>query len=352
MISDFVEYLLTEQLLKLSGVIETTVIRQKYTVQYLLRLKLHSTSETHGFNSLMFSNDALALMKNRINSILPRLTPCCYYVLFGGMVARFKIKQHLWENSFWAIGKCINLAQHRQNRETESSKNLTVDQQACLKEDEKHMSNFAKIHWKIKDTHSEKAPINKIPALTKCTSMGVWVVGTSNRCLGCWYIKSVFGLLVHQNVRVWVFGLLVHHGCLGCWYIMGVWVVGTSNRCLGCWYMKSALYKRFFNWNRIFKKIKSLLTKLCSLWLVHFVLTFLFVLTLASHIWVLYGNDVFSVFVLSAKKRYSSFKVKVLKTFKISTDCHMKTCWSLKRRAILKIRGTVFRKNLCSFCWL
>ena len=39
MISDFVEYLQTEQLLKLSVVIEATEIRQKHTVHYLLRLK-------------------------------------------------------------------------------------------------------------------------------------------------------------------------------------------------------------------------------------------------------------------------------------------------------------------------
>ena len=31
------------------------------------------------------------------------------------------------------------------------------------------------------------------------------------------------------------------------------------------------------------------------------------------------------------------FKVKVLKTFKISTDCHVKTCRYLKERTILKI---------------
>ena len=29
-------------------------------------------------------------------------------------------------------------------------------------------------------------------------------------------------------------------------------------------------------------------------------------------------------------------------TFKISNDCHIKTCWSLKRRAILKIPGAIF----------
>ena len=49
------------------------------------------------------------------------------------------------------------------------------------------------------------------------------------------------------------------------------------------------------------------------------------------------GDDVFSMLVLLTKKRYYSFfkkavfekirfKVKVLKTFKISNDCHIKTC--------------------------
>ena len=31
--------------------------------------------------------------------------------------------------------------------------------------------------------------------------------------------------------------------------------------------------------------------------------------------------------------------------FKISTDCHIKICRSLKRRAILKIPSTVFRRT-------
>ena len=41
-----------------------------------------------------------------------------------------------------------------------------------------------------------------------------------------------------------------------------------------------------------------------------FVLAILFVLTLASDRVVLYGNDAFSILVLSAKKRYSSFSKK------------------------------------------
>ena len=88
----------------------------------------------------------------------------------------------------------------------------------------------------------------------------------------------------------------------------------------------------------------------------YFVVAILFVLTLASDRAVLNKNDVFSILVVSTKKRYSSFlkkvfvfqkiwiKVNVLKTFKIFTDCHIKTCRSLKRRAILKIPSTVFRR--------
>ena len=81
----------------------------------------------------------------------------------------------------------------------------------------------------------------------------------------------------------------------------------------------------------------------------HFIL---FVLTLTSIRAVLYGNVTSSILVLSTKKRYSSFlkrvcvfqKIyfKVLKTFKISSNCHLKICRSLKWRAILEIRSTVF----------
>ena len=72
---------------------------------------------------------------------------------------------------------------------------------------------------------------------------------------------------------------------------------------------------------------------------------------------VLCGNIAFSILVLSTKKRYSSllkqvfvflkicFKVEILKTFKIFSDYHIKTCRSLKRRAILKIPSTVFRRT-------
>ena len=57
--------------------------------------------------------------------------------------------------------------------------------------------------------------------------------------------------------------------------------------------------------------------------------------TLAAGMAVLYGNDFSLILMLSTKKRYSNFfkkifvfqkicfKVKVLKTFEVSTDCQI-----------------------------
>ena len=36
-------------------------------------------------------------------------------------------------------------------------------------------------HNYINDTHMEKAPSNKTPALTKTANMGIWIVGTTNQ---------------------------------------------------------------------------------------------------------------------------------------------------------------------------
>ena len=124
-----------------------------------------------------------------------------------------------------------------------------------------------------------------------------------------------------RKMRIWTFGSLVHQ-------------VNS--------------FQEVLKLKQIFQKNKAVTHK-TPLFVVNFVVTILFVLTLASGRTVLNGNDMFLIAVVSTKKRYSSFsnkvfvfqkfwiKVNVLKTFKISTDCQIKTCRSLKRRAILKI---------------
>ena len=77
-------------------------------------------------------------------------------------------------------------------------------------------------------------------------------------------------------------------------------------------------------------------------------------LNIVSDLTVLYESDAFSIFVLSTKKKVLQFFEKgsrypenllqsqMLKTSKISKDCHTNTCQSLKRRAILKIPSSIF----------
>ena len=122
---------------------------------------------------------------------------------------------------------------------------------------------------------------------------------------------------------------------------MDIWVVGTFNSIKGVLKLK-----------QIFQKNKVVTGKTPLFVIGPF--SILFVLTLASDRTVLNGNGVFSVLLVSTKKGYSSFlkkafvlqkicfKVKVLNTFETFTDCHIKTCRSPKRRAILKIHSTVF----------
>ena len=142
----------------------------------------------------------------------------------------------------------------------------------------------------IKDTHREKAPPNKTPGVIKSTNMGIWDVGIPNK-LFIRVLKLKQNLqknkAVAANTPFFFIGPFCTHHSI----------------CLNTGFWQSSLN----------------------------------------------GNDVFSVLVLSTKKRFFSFlkkvfvfqkicfKVNVLKTFKISTDCHIKTCRSRKQKAILKI---------------
>ena len=106
------------------------------------------------------------------------------------------------------------------------------------------------------------------------------------------------------------------------------------------------------------RKFQCLLFMLNRSYICYYIICMTVPLTLAFGMAVLYRNDAFSIIVISTKKRYSSllkkifffqkisFKVKVLKTFNISTDYHIKTCRSLKRRTILKIPTVSFFRRI------
>ena len=131
------------------------------TFQYLTVQMLHSayksgmvdqttfkTEEKYGFDTLIFSDEVLQLIKTYTEIIRPKLKPSCNYLLlcrngnqlnnlgdiFGRMV-------------YQAIRKYINPTRYRQIIETESVQSLTAEEQAVVSLDQKHTSNVAKVHY-------------------------------------------------------------------------------------------------------------------------------------------------------------------------------------------------------------
>ena len=75
---------------------------------------------------------------------------------------------------------------------------------------------------------------------------------------------------------------------------MGIWVVGTSNQLfIRVLKLKQSLKNKNSFWQNYVLCDRSI-----------FVLIILFVLTLASRMAVLYGNDAFSILMLSTKKGF------------------------------------------------
>ena len=135
---------------------------------------------------------------------------------------------------------------------------------------------------------------------------------------------------------------------------MDIWVIGTLNQI----FIRNSCSQRKFSEDTVVsgKAPFFVIGPSCT--------TLQFVLKLTFDRTILYGNVTLSIVILSTtiwsasflKKVFifqkTCFKVKKLKMFKIFSDGHIKTCQSLKRRSILEITSTVFRRTLRSFCWL
>ena len=135
----------------------------------------------------------------------------------------------------------------------------------------------------IKHTHKEKVPWNKTPARTKGMNMDIWLVGTSNHVfLRGSYTETKISKnkVVTRKIRFYVIGQFC----------------SPRSICLNRASERAAFYR---------------------------LVTFKILLKLYSRL---------------MKKDFVFQKIrtinKVLKTFKISIDCHIKSCLSLKRRTI------------------
>ena len=75
----------------------------------IINQTIFKAKEKYGFDSLIFSNDVLTLIKNYINFIRPCLNSCCDYVLIcrnGKQI--WKLSNIFGRLVFLAIGKYIN----------------------------------------------------------------------------------------------------------------------------------------------------------------------------------------------------------------------------------------------------
>ena len=106
------------------------------------------TSEQYGFDSLLFSTEALIIVKQYLKWVRPRLNPASSYLLINRNGRQLsKLTELFGKLVFDAIGKYIHPTRYCQIIETASAESLSAEEQRKLSNDQKHSSHVAKIHY-------------------------------------------------------------------------------------------------------------------------------------------------------------------------------------------------------------
>ena len=106
------------------------------------------TKGKYGFDSLIFTEEVLILLKQYVDYIRPRFNPTCNFLLVCRNGSQLKnLGDILGRLTYQAIGKYINPTRYRQIIETESVKHLSTEKQAIITLDQKHTSNVARVHY-------------------------------------------------------------------------------------------------------------------------------------------------------------------------------------------------------------
>jgi hypothetical protein len=109
------------------------------------------TASTYIFDTLIMSEQVLKLLDMYINTIRPKMTPKCEYVLVsttGRQYTSFTVAMTLLVKQ--AIGKYVHPTRFRQIVETSSSERLSPQDQDIVTADQKHRSNVARLSYKKK----------------------------------------------------------------------------------------------------------------------------------------------------------------------------------------------------------
>jgi len=111
------------------------------------------TATRYIFDTLIISEDVMALIDLYLQHIRPRLNPQSEYLLLSTNGTQFQsLTTSMTMLVHEAIGKYIHPTRYRQIVETESSERLTLEEQHYITEDQKHSSQVAKIHYKKKQS--------------------------------------------------------------------------------------------------------------------------------------------------------------------------------------------------------
>ena len=111
--------------------------------------KEFKTADKFLYDTVIFSNNDLAIVNLYIEHCRPLLNPQCNYLLLN---SNGKMCTNLCHSMiilvYAAIGKHIHPTRYRQIIETASSENLNIEEQAIISKDQKHSSNIAEVSYK------------------------------------------------------------------------------------------------------------------------------------------------------------------------------------------------------------
>ena len=106
------------------------------------------TTDQYGFDSLIFSEDALQVVNTYIERIRPLCKPKCEYVILTTAGTRYTaFCNALSLLTLEAIGKHITPTRYRAIVESESVERLPKDKQLIISKDQKHSSLVARKHY-------------------------------------------------------------------------------------------------------------------------------------------------------------------------------------------------------------
>ena len=133
---------------------------------------MFKTMEQYGFDSLIFEESHLKVIRHYINFVRPRLHPVCEFVFVTRTGRQLsKLSSILGNMVYEAVGKYIHPTRLRQVIETESALHLSPEQQAAISEDQKHSSHVAKVYYKkLRSRDVAFKAKAALATLTKCSN--------------------------------------------------------------------------------------------------------------------------------------------------------------------------------------